>query len=79
VGKVSQVSRLDAAYGSTWILEYFIKRPEDYEETIAAHTSQLVEEAGAKRGFAIGITEDIPAQYYTRSLRAIACTMQNVG
>ena len=30
VGEVWQVSQLEAAYGSTWILEHFIKRPEDY-------------------------------------------------
>ena len=30
VGEVSQVVQLDAAYGSTWILEHYIKRPEDY-------------------------------------------------
>jgi uroporphyrinogen-III decarboxylase len=41
------------------------------EEAIAAHTRQLIEEAGSKRGFAIGITEDIPAQHCARSLRAI--------
>jgi uroporphyrinogen-III decarboxylase len=42
------------------------------EEAIAAHTRQLIEEAGTKRGFAIGVTEDIPAQHCARSLRAIA-------
>ena len=40
-------------------------------ETIQAHTRQLIEEAGTKRGFAIGITEDVPSQHVVRSLRAI--------
>ena len=31
VGEVSQVAQLEAAYGSTWILEHYVKRPEDYE------------------------------------------------
>jgi len=41
-------------------------------EAIAAHTRQLIEEAGTKRGFAIGITEDVPAEHVVRSLGAIA-------
>lgn len=49
------------------------------EETIAAHTRQLIEEAGSKRGFAIGITEDIPAQHCARSLRVIARTIQDLS
>ena len=49
------------------------------EETIAAHTHQLIEEAGSKRGFAIGVTEDIPAEHCARSLRAIARTIQEMG
>jgi hypothetical protein len=42
------------------------------DEDIEAHTRQLIAEAGTQRGFAIGITEDIPAAHVTRSLRAIA-------
>jgi uroporphyrinogen-III decarboxylase len=49
------------------------------EEAIAAHTRQLIEEAGSKRGFAIGVTEDIPAQHCAHSLRAIARAIQDVG
>jgi hypothetical protein len=49
------------------------------EEAIAAHTRQLIEEASTKRGFAIGITEDIPAQHCARSLRAIARAIQDMG
>ena len=30
VGEVFQVAQLEAAYGSTWILEHYIKHPEDY-------------------------------------------------
>jgi uroporphyrinogen-III decarboxylase len=45
-------------------------------ETIAAHTRQLIEEAGTKRGFAIGVTEDIPMQHCARSLRVIARTIR---
>ena len=31
VGDVSQLLHPDSAYGSTWVLEHFIKRPEDYK------------------------------------------------
>ena len=41
-------------------------------EVIEAHTRQLIEQAGTRRGFAIGITEDIPMQHCVRSLRAIS-------
>ena len=49
------------------------------DEVIAAHTRQLIEEAGSRRGFAIGITEDVPAQHCVRSLRAIAGAIQEVA
>lgn len=45
-------------------------------EVIEAHTRQLIEEAGDKRGFAIGITEDVPLEHCARSLRAISRTIQ---
>ena len=48
------------------------------EEAIAAHTRQLIEEAGSKRGFALGVTEDIPAQHCARSLRVIARTIREM-
>jgi uroporphyrinogen-III decarboxylase len=41
------------------------------DEVIAEHTRQLVEQAGTKRGFAIGITEDVPLNHVARSLQAI--------
>ena len=47
-------------------------------EVIQAHTRQLIEEAGTRRGFAIGITEDIPMQHCARSLRAIAGVIQEM-
>ena len=47
-------------------------------EVIQAHTRQLIEEAGTRRGFAIGITEDIPMQHCVRSLRAIAGVIQEM-
>jgi uroporphyrinogen-III decarboxylase len=46
------------------------------DEAITAHTRQLIQEAGSKRGFAIGITEDIPAKHCIRSLRAITRAIQ---
>lgn len=46
---------------------------------IAAHTRQLIEEAGTKRGFAIGITEDVPVEHCVRSLRAITRAIQEAG
>jgi hypothetical protein len=49
------------------------------DHVIAAHTRQLIEGAGSKRGFAIGITEDIPAQHCVRSLRVIARAIQEMG
>jgi uroporphyrinogen-III decarboxylase len=51
----------------------------EQEQAIAAHTRQLIEEAGSKRGFAIGITEDVPAEHCVRSLRAIARAIQEVA
>ena len=49
------------------------------DQAIAAHTRQLIEEAGSKRGFVIGVTEDIPPEHFARSLRAIAGAIQEVG
>jgi len=49
------------------------------DEAIMAHTRQLIEEAGTKRGFAIGITEDVPLDQVARSLRAIAQAIQQIG
>ncbi len=48
-------------------------------EAIEAHTRQLIEEAGAKRGFAIGITEDVPLEHVARSLGAIARAVRQAG
>lgn len=41
-------------------------------EAIEAHTRQLLEEAGSKRGFAIGVTEDAPIEALERSLGTIS-------
>ena len=41
-------------------------------EVIEAHTRQLVAEAGSKRGFAIGVTEDAPFEALEKSLGVIA-------
>lgn len=41
------------------------------DDVIVEHTRQLIEQAGTKRGFAIGITEDVPLGHVARSLRAI--------
>jgi hypothetical protein len=41
-------------------------------EVIEAHTRQLVEEAGTKKGFAVGITEDAPIEALERSLDVIS-------
>ena len=49
------------------------------DQVIEAHTRQLIEEAGSKRGFAIGITEDVPLEHVARSLRAIARAIQQVN
>jgi uroporphyrinogen-III decarboxylase len=48
------------------------------DTAIAAHTQALIEQAGSTRGFAIGITEDIPAQHAVRSLRTIARTIHEM-
>jgi len=39
---------------------------------IAAHTRELLEQAGGAGGFAIGVTEDAPAEALEQSLAAIA-------
>jgi len=41
-------------------------------EVIEAHTRQLLEEAGSKRGFAIGVTEDAPVEALEKSLGIIS-------
>jgi hypothetical protein len=49
------------------------------DKAIAAHTRQLIQEAGSRRGFAIGITEDVPDEHCARSLRAIARAIQEAA
>ena len=49
------------------------------DEAIEAHTLQLIEEAGSKRGFAIGITEDVPLDQVARSLGAISRAIEAAG
>jgi len=49
------------------------------DEAIEAHTHELIEQAGSKRGFAIGITEDVPLNHVARSLRAIARAINEAG
>lgn len=46
---------------------------------IAAMTRRLIEEAGTRRGFAIGVTEDIPLEHCARSLKAIATTINEMA
>ena len=46
-------------------------------EVIEAHTRQLLEEAGNKRGFAIGVTEDAPFEDLERSLGVILRVLQD--
>jgi len=48
-------------------------------EAIAAHTRQLVGEAGSKRGFAISVTEDAPFEALERSLAAIARVLEEMA
>jgi hypothetical protein len=45
-------------------------------ETIEKHTRQLLEEAGTKRGFVIGVTEDAPFEALERSLGIISRVLQ---
>ena len=49
------------------------------DDVIAAQTRTLIEEAGTKRGLAIGITEDIPLAHAARSLTVIAKTIREMG
>ena len=48
-------------------------------ETVAAHTRELIEEAGSKRGFAISITEDAPVGDLERSMAVIAQVVSDYG
>jgi hypothetical protein len=48
------------------------------DEAIAAHTRQLIEEAGTRRGFAIGITEDVPYEHWAHSYAAIASVIREM-
>ena len=45
-------------------------------ERVAAHTRELLEEAGTKRGFVISVTEDAPIEALERSLAAISRVLQ---
>ncbi|HEX9017220.1 MAG TPA: uroporphyrinogen decarboxylase family protein [Chloroflexota bacterium] len=44
---------------------------------IEAHTRQLLEEAGSKKGFAIGVTEDAPVEALEQSLGVIAGVLRD--
>ncbi|UCF92658.1 MAG: hypothetical protein JSW39_00435 [Desulfobacterales bacterium] len=46
---------------------------------IEAHTRHLLEEAGSRRGFAVGVTEDAPVEALERSLGIIARVLQEYG
>ncbi|MDH7499224.1 MAG: uroporphyrinogen decarboxylase family protein [candidate division NC10 bacterium] len=46
------------------------------DQVIEAHTRQLLEEAGGKRGFAISVTEDAPVEALERSLTVISRILQ---
>jgi hypothetical protein len=46
------------------------------DDVIEAHTRDLLSEAGGKRGFAIGVTEDAPRDALARSLKVIARVLQ---
>jgi hypothetical protein len=48
-------------------------------EVIEAHTRELIEEAGSKKGFAMGITEDAPVEALERSLGVISRVLQAHG
>ena len=48
-------------------------------EAIEAHTRQLLEEAGSKRGFAMGITEDAPVAALEKSLGIISRVLREYG
>lgn len=45
-------------------------------EVIEAHARQLLEEAGSKRNFAIGITEDVPVEAFETSLGVLCRVLQ---
>jgi len=48
-------------------------------ERIEAHTRQLLNEAGSKRGFAIGVTENAPIEALERSLLVIARVLRETA
>jgi uroporphyrinogen-III decarboxylase len=48
-------------------------------DVIEAHTRQLLEEAGSKRGFAIGVTEDVPVEALEKSLDVILRVIKEHG
>ena len=51
----------------------------DPPEEIEAHTRQLLQEAGDKGGFAIGVTEDVPIEALERSLGVISKVLREHG
>ncbi len=46
------------------------------EETIRAATLEIVREAGDRKGFLMGVTEDVPAEHLERSVRVILATLR---
>lgn len=79
VGDVSVSEAREAWPGKALWLNFTSSVHLQPDEAIQAHTRQLIEEAGTKRGFAIGITEDVPVEHCIRSLRAIARAIQEAG
>jgi len=51
----------------------------DPPEAIRAHTRDLLAQAGTRRGFAIGVTEDAPVAALERSLGAIASVLRETA
>jgi hypothetical protein len=49
------------------------------DDAIAAHTRELLDQAGTARGFAIGVTEDAPVAALERSLGVIAGVIRGAG
>ena len=48
-------------------------------EVIEAHTKELLEQAGSKKGFAISVTEDAPVRALEQSLGVIAAVLRDHG
>ena len=77
MGTVSVAEAREAWRGKALWLNFTSSMHLASETEIVEHTRQLLEEAGSKRGFAIGVTESAPVPALEKSLAAIGRVLRD--